>query len=96
MSFGIVVNLLLTAAIAFAAIMQWVVSNRLLRLQRTVEEQHSKAWIFLRARPSSAAGHNTAVLEISNLSQVGVWVEKVMVNLEVQAGAPNKATPNPD
>jgi hypothetical protein len=86
-----VINVLLTAAIALAAIMQWVVSGRLLSLQKVIEDQRTKAWLFLRLKPSALHGHATALLEISNLSQVGVWLEKVTVHLEVPAGTPNKA-----
>jgi hypothetical protein len=86
-----VVNGVLTFAIAFAAIMQWVVSARLLSLQKVVEEQRTKAWLFLRLKPSAIQGHATALLEISNLSQVGVWLENATVHLEVPQGAPNKA-----
>ncbi len=86
-----VVNVCLTAAIAFAAIMQWVVTDRLFKLQAVVEDQRTKAWLFLRLKPCPMHGHSTALLEISNLSQVGVWLEKVTVHLEVPAGAPNKS-----
>jgi|SRR5579862_7120754 len=91
LSFSTVVNLLLTAAIAYAGVMQWRVSKALLKLQQVVESQRTKAWTFLRLKQSVAQGHNTAVLQISNLSQVGVWIEKVTVHLETPSGAPNKA-----
>jgi hypothetical protein len=86
-----VVNVLLTGAIAFAGIMQWLVSGRLLDLQRVVENQHTKVWLFLRMKGAPLSGHDSAQVQISNLSQVGVWVEKVTVHVEVPAGTPNKA-----
>ena len=89
--FSTAVNLLLTAAIAFAGWMQWRVYDRLFKHEQAVEDQRTKAWLFLRLKPNSAHGHSTALLEISNLSQVGVWLETVTVHLEVPAGAQNKA-----
>jgi hypothetical protein len=85
-----VVNVALTAVIAFAAIMQWIVSGRLLNLQKAVEDQRTKTWLFFRLKPTALGGHGTAQLEVSNLSQVGVWLEKVTLHLEVPR-TPNKA-----
>src|SRR5258707_3433421 len=78
-----IVNILLTAAIAFAAIMQWLVSARLLQLQRLIEDQRTKAWLFLRLKPTARAGHQTALLQISNLSQAGVWIEEARLHLQL-------------
>lgn len=85
------INILLTAAIAWAGYRQYVVANRLLKLQNAIEEQRNKVWLFLRIKQSAHAGRNTAMLEITNLSLTGIWLEKVSVHLVTEKSAPNKA-----
>jgi hypothetical protein len=90
-------SLLLTGAIAWAAVTQTLLAHRqavtsenLLSLQQTIEKQRTTAWIFLRVNSIQRAPHEQAILDISNLSEVGVWIEKITVNVQVPAGSANQ------
>jgi len=86
-----IINVVLTAAIAWAGYRQYVVSNGLLKLQETIEKERHASWLFFRVKPQFAGGHNTAILEVSNLSQMGVWIEHVTVHFVVPPNTPNRA-----
>jgi len=91
-------TVLLTAAIAYTGWRQLKTAEKqdetaknLLALQKTIEEQRNQAWIFLRVIGFAQAAAERARLEISNLSEVGIWVEKITVHLAVPHGTPNRA-----
>jgi hypothetical protein len=92
-------TILLTAAIAWAGWRQAVTAEKqdataknLLKLQQTIEEQRNKIWVFLRVKPYFIHGHTTAVVEIANLSQVGIWLEKLIIHLDdASAAVPDRA-----
>jgi hypothetical protein len=93
-----IVTILLTAAIAYTgwrqvktAEKQDETAKNLLKLQQIIEEQRNQAWIFLRIVSFVQTALQFAALEISNLSEVGIWIEKITVHLEVPSGMPNKA-----
>lgn len=95
------ITILLTAAIAWAGWRQAVTAEKqdataksLLSLQKTIEDQRNKIWVFLRMQPSVEGGLNTVVVEIANLSQVGIWLEQLKVHLDdVSTPVPDKIHP---
>jgi hypothetical protein len=91
-------TILLTGAIAWAgwkqaklAEQQAVTAANLLSLQNEIEKQRNTASIFLRVHGFVQSRRHFVVLEMSNLSEVGIWIEKITVHLKVSAGLPNKA-----
>jgi len=91
------VTILLTAAIAWAgwrqaelAKQQAATAANLLNLQNEIERQRNTASIFLRVHGFIQSSRHLAVLEISNLSEVGIWIETITVHLKVPAGLPDQ------
>lgn len=80
----------LTIVIAVAAWCQWKVATRILKLEETIERRRTEARLFLRVKHVISANQQLARLEIANLSQTGVWLEKATVHVAVPPGSPNR------
>ncbi len=92
------ITLLLTAAIAWAGVAQAalakrqaVTADRLLELQKAIEQQRNQVWVFPRVSGDTGPAGQLTLLEISNLSEVGIWIEKITLHLDVLPGSPNRA-----
>jgi hypothetical protein len=70
-------TLALTLMIAWAAIMQWIVGNRLYKLQHAVEDSHRRVKLFCRISPNLESPRMYARLQVSNLSGFAVWLEEI-------------------
>jgi hypothetical protein len=70
-------DIVLTVVIAWAAVMQWIVAARLLKLQRTVEDSHRQVKLFCRINADLASPRTYARLQVSNLSRFAVWLEGI-------------------
>lgn len=78
-------DLVLTGVIAWAAIMQWVVSGRLLGLTRAVEDFKNKPRLFCRIigqAPFEGSPYTSIDAQLSNLASFGIWVEQMIVVLD--------------
>ncbi|HET9400627.1 MAG TPA: hypothetical protein VFO34_06725 [Candidatus Acidoferrales bacterium] len=78
----VVINSLLTAAIAYAGYRQYVVAQKLFDLQNAIETQKNKVSLFLRIKVrerDNVHGLRSAVVEVSNLSPFGIWLESLTI-----------------
>ena len=69
--------------------MQYVVARRIFKLQKSIEENQNRAWLFLRIKQTTSQHQDIAQLEITNLSQSGAWLEKATIRLGVPQGERN-------
>jgi hypothetical protein len=83
-----VANILLTVAIASATFLQWRVSQAVFKLQKAIEKDRSSVSFFPRFKEVVEGTSPGIVLEISNLNEVGAWLEQV--RLEVHFGSPDQ------
>lgn len=84
--------ILLTAAIAWAGRRQAITADKqdetarnLLKLQETIEQQRNRISVFLQLRTVQEMGWSTVALEISNLSQTGIWLEHMTIHCQTKA-----------
>jgi hypothetical protein len=82
-------DIVLTLVIAWAAVMQWIVAARLLKLQRTVESSHSRVKLFCRIAANLESPKTYARLQVSNLSGFAVWLEETS-HFFAHAGEPSE------
>jgi|SRR5208282_3646456 len=79
-------DLLLTAVIAWAAIMQWVVSKRLFGLTKAVEDFKNRPLLFCRIGGNAFDGltYTAIIAQLSNLSSFGIWMEEAVLVFDGQ------------
>jgi hypothetical protein len=83
-------NLLLTAAITVAAFMQGIFAARLYRLQKSMEEERLTPLLFCRISGQEFVLGTWTTLEAQlwNLSQHGVWIDRLEVVLNGPVASP--------
>jgi hypothetical protein len=78
-------DLALTGVIAWAAIMQWVVSSRLFGLTKAVENFKNRPLLFCRISgddPLEGLPSSWIDTQLSNLSSFGIWIEEAVLVLD--------------
>jgi len=78
-------NLLLTAVIAIAGIMQGIFAMRLYKLQESIEQSQFKPFLFCRVTGNGyphGGAFTSLDAQLSNLSLHGVWVERLEIILD--------------
>lgn len=78
-------DLVLTGVIAWAAIMQWVVSRQLFKLSKAVEDLKNKPVLFCRINGSVPEGglpYSSIEAQLSNLSSFGIWIEEGVITTD--------------
>jgi hypothetical protein len=74
-------NLVLTAAIALATVMQWFVSRRLGQLQERIEQNAERVEVYPVLKPAIISNRWHPVLYVANLSAQGVWVSHLVIEI---------------
>jgi hypothetical protein len=74
-------DLVLTGVIAWAAIMQWVVSSRLLGLTKAIEDLKNRPLLYCRIKgePYLTSYYSAIEARLSNLSSSGIWIEQAVI-----------------